>query len=236
MNPLGYFHMQLNLEGIRRKGGILLESIPAESGDFLLALFVKSADGQTDFLQSGELPAEFGRMLKRDAKEIPSPDIAFLADLFSGAGPAVRVEHFQTYAFPEYSCEPETTAARCLSKHDSRVVAFGFGGLADEVFAVEEGGKILSACVSVRQNAECAEAWVFTAESHRRRGLARRAVRAWADGVRARNLEPLYSHKMENAASAGLARSLGLTPVFEEIQFHREGAGGNPPEGNTEGG
>ncbi len=85
-----------------------------------------------------------------------------------------------------------------------------------EVYAIESQGQIISACTSSRQDAACAEAWVVTDSGHRRRGLAKRAVTAWAGELLRHGLIPFYSHAIENDASTGLARSLGLIPVFNE--------------------
>jgi predicted GNAT family acetyltransferase len=87
---------------------------------------------------------------------------------------------------------------------------------------VEAGGVILSACVSIRQNTECAEAWLFTAAEHRRKGLAQLVVTAWARDMMKAKLGPFYSHKLENIASVRLANKLGLVPVFEEIVIEKK--------------
>ncbi len=110
----------------------------------------------------------------------------------------------------------------CFQRDDPRIQNFGFDQLADQVYAVEQADVILSACVSVRQNAKCAEAWVFTACEQRGRGLAQLAVAAWAKHVMQDGIVPFYSHKIDNTASAHLANKLGLIPVFEEIGIERQ--------------
>jgi hypothetical protein len=45
----------------------------------------------------------------------------------------------------------------------------------------------------------------------------KQVVRAWARSLLEAGKVPFYSHKIENRASANLARRLGLQPVFEEI-------------------
>jgi len=217
MKPMEYLFMQMRLEGIRLNREGLLTSLSAECDDLPLALFVKSSDGQTASFFSEATSPELRETLNQSGKEIPFPDSRPKPVLISNAGVAIRIELYKTYRFPEKIPGPETAALRYLSKNDPRIVDFGFGGFADEVYAVEEGGAIVSACVSARQNAECAEAWVYTAGTHRRRGLAQQAVRAWSREMQARNLIPFFSHKMENIASAGLAGKMELIPVFEEI-------------------
>ena len=62
---------------------------------------------------------------------------------------------------------------------------------------------------------------MYTSPDYRQRGFAQKAVNAWARGLIQAGKVPFYSHKIENAASANLARKLGLQPVFEEIAFTR---------------
>jgi predicted GNAT family acetyltransferase len=94
---------------------------------------------------------------------------------------------------------------------------FGFDGLADEVYAVERNGALAAACVSTHENEDCGEAWVYTRPEYRKQGLAQKAVRGWASGLMNTVKVPFYSHKIENVASANLARKLGLLPAHEEI-------------------
>ena len=85
------------------------------------------------------------------------------------------------------------------------------------MYAVEYNGALVSACVSTRENESCGEAWVYTAPHYRQQGFAQKAVNAWARNLMSAGKVPFYSHKIENDASANLARKLGLQPVFEEI-------------------
>ena len=105
----------------------------------------------------------------------------------------------------------------CSSKHDPKIKTFGFDGFAENVYAIEQDDNIVSACVSTRENEQCAEAWVYTDPAFRNQGLAQRVVNAWAGSLIAVGKVPFYSHNIENTASATLASKLGLLPVFEEI-------------------
>jgi predicted GNAT family acetyltransferase len=121
--------------------------------------------------------------------------------------------------FPEYYAEAHVSGVKSFPKDEPKIRNFGAGfeGFADTVYAVEEGGVIRSACVAVRQNTECAEAWVFTAPEDRRRGLAQMVVTAWAQGQMKEGRVPFYSHRIANVASAKVAERLGLISVFEEV-------------------
>ncbi len=128
-----------------------------------------------------------------------------------------EVGHYKTYVFPS---QPVIEAdALCLSKHDPKVKTFGFDGFANEVYAIADDDRIVSACVSTRENKTCGEAWVYTAPEYRGHGYAQKAVRAWARSLMEAGKVPFYSHDIKNEASANLARRLGLLPVFEEISI-----------------
>ncbi len=126
-----------------------------------------------------------------------------------------EVGHYKTYIFPS---QPAMEAdVVCLSKHDPNVKAFGFDGFANEVHVIAENDRIVSACVSTRENQSCGEAWVYTMPEYRKQGFAQKVVRAWARSLMEAGKVPFYSHNIKNEASANLAKKLGLLPVFEEI-------------------
>jgi predicted GNAT family acetyltransferase len=54
---------------------------------------------------------------------------------------------------------------------------------------------------------------VFTAASHRGRGLARAATAAWSDQLWDRGIPLFYSHADDNVSSRRVAEGLGLRPL-----------------------
>ncbi|HLV36984.1 MAG TPA: GNAT family N-acetyltransferase [Spirillospora sp.] len=68
-------------------------------------------------------------------------------------------------------------------------------------------------------NAHSAEAWVFTDEIHRRRGFAKRVVRAWAQRIREQGRIPFYSHRIDNPVSQHLAESLGFVWYIDDAGY-----------------
>lgn len=100
------------------------------------------------------------------------------------------------------------------------------------LFAVVVDGERASYCCSSRENDSAAEAWVETFPEFRRRGYASRSVTAWACSVRDAGKTAFYSHRDDNLASAGLARTLGLVPWLSLVNFEiaeRAGADDNAP-------
>lgn len=86
-------------------------------------------------------------------------------------------------------------------------------------FCIIDGGEAVSGCSSSRENGSSGEAWVWTHERVRRRGYGQRCVAAWANDLLRQGKVPFYSHAHDNLASRQLARSLGLTWVFDACGF-----------------
>jgi hypothetical protein len=88
-----------------------------------------------------------------------------------------------------------------------------------EQFAALADGLVAATCVSARESALAAEAWVRTLPVARGHGYATRVTAAWALDVRRRGKTPFYSYSRENHASAGVARALGLIPFLDDVGY-----------------
>jgi GNAT superfamily N-acetyltransferase len=91
------------------------------------------------------------------------------------------------------------------------------------MMAVVEDGRAVSLCASVHASADFHHAGVETAPSWRGRGLADRAVAAWAERVRVLGATPLYSTTFDNLASQTVARRLGLALIASEFEVELAG-------------
>jgi RimJ/RimL family protein N-acetyltransferase len=149
--------------------------------------------------------------------DVKFPNIEPLLDLLRSANISFDVGHYKTYVFPPSIADSAHNDVKCFSREDPLVRIFGFGDFAEQVYALERDGRVVSACVSIRENDRCGEAWVYTDEKYRKQGFARQVAGAWAQGMLNADKVPFYSHKIDNMASAGLAKHLGLQPAFEEI-------------------
>jgi tellurite methyltransferase len=217
MEPLEYLHHQMRLEGIGLdQDNRMVALFPGQAG-VPLALMARFTNGSSIAFFDKAFPFEPGQALQGSAQDPNAIDEDYFIKTCQAFGLQMKVEHFRTYLFPEWYSQAGASTARTFAKDDPKVIAFGFDGFADQVYAVEEGGVIISACVSSRQNSESAEAWVMTAPDYRRSGLAQQVVRAWARDMLGHGMIPFYSHKLENLASEKLANRLGLVPVYEEI-------------------
>ncbi|MCC6300670.1 MAG: GNAT family N-acetyltransferase [Anaerolineales bacterium] len=218
MSPLDYLHLQLRLEGKGVIDGNLLRQMEVVPDEELPLLLVAQ-------LANGNLVSYFDEALQTDLKEelamqiasISFPKINPLIAILQSRNVIFEVEHYKTHIFPDTYAPFENDSVKCYSKNDPKIEVYGFGGFAKPVYAIEQDGKIVSACASTRENNFCGEAWVYTDEEHRHQGLAQKVVSVWANNLKTAGKVPFYSHKIQNSASANLAKRLGLQSVFEEI-------------------
>jgi hypothetical protein len=219
MRPIEYLLRQIELEGIQRVSNDLITRASPNADDSPLVLLACTSDGESLICLDELISVEI-----RD--QLPINDLQFFKtetsiEVFEKSGIHSKVSHSKTYIFPESFEYANVKMVKCFSQDDPKIVTFGFNGLADKVFAIEQEGMILSACVSSRQNSTSAEAWVFTHSDHRRKGLAQQVVTAWAKNMQKEGLTPFYSHNIENTNSALLAKRLNLIKVFEETVIEK---------------
>ena len=223
MAPSEYLFMQMELEGKCRVGDNLIAPAGPTSEGVPLVLLARTSDGESLTFPDASIPSEVKQRLIL-------PDLAGFSmetslEARRADGLLLTEGHYRTYVLPEALDQSDCGEVVCCSQNDPAIVAFGFHGLSDEVYAIKVGEEVVAACVSSRQDTRAAEAWVYVHPDHRRRGLARKVVKAWACGMRAAGRTPFYSHLAENESSAALAMRLGLTLVFEEKALERESAG-----------
>jgi GNAT superfamily N-acetyltransferase len=204
----------MKLEGIKIKNRNLITRLTPSVSEFPLIIFARTSDDQDLVYFDDTLPSALCNKL--NASNLQFSNAKSAIEILQSFGINATLEQFKTYTFPDNFAVAKIDNVSCLSHDDPKVVAFGFSGLADKVYAIEQEGMILSACVSSRQNSKCAEAWVFTHSEYRRKGLAQQVVMAWANSLLREGLIPFYSHKIENTTSANLANKLNLVHVFNE--------------------
>jgi RimJ/RimL family protein N-acetyltransferase len=221
MDPLTYLLLQMGLEGKGLVGEHTIRQVQNVPGEELpLLLLAQLADQKLVAYYSESLSSNLQTKLSASISSIEFPEITPIMAVLKLHNIRPDIDHYKTYLFPpQIRTNPEVI---CLSKHDPKAQAFGFDGFAEHVYAIEQSGRIISACVSVREDQNCGEAWVYTDPAYRRQGLANKVVSTWAHSLMRVGKVPFYSHKIENDASARLAEALGLQPVFEEISITRD--------------
>jgi predicted GNAT family acetyltransferase len=188
-----------------------VEIVPDE--DVPLMLIAQLADKRiTAYYDEALLPELYSELAMR-IRDVTFPKIDPLITLLQSRNISFAAEHYKTYIFPEKYSSFKDVKVKHYSKHDPAIEGLN----AERVHAIELKKKIVSTCVSSRENESCGEAWVYTIPNFRNRGYARRVVSAWAQSLISAGKVPFYSHNIQNNASANLAKRLGLQPIFEEI-------------------
>jgi len=220
MNPLNYLHLQLRLEGKALVRGYFMRQVKAVPGEEMpLMLITQLADKEPVIYYDEAISLDLQNELAASLREIKFPNLEAALGVLQKHNVIYEVGHYKTYLFPLLPVSDKDVLR--LSKDDPNVKAFGFEGFAEQVYAIEHDGNIVSACVSTRENEECGEAWVYTIPEYRHQGFAQKVVSAWAAGLMDVGKIPFYSHKLENTASANLAGKLGMQLIFEEISITR---------------
>lgn len=216
MDPLAYLHLQMRLEGKALVNGPFMRQVEVvEDEEMPWMLIAHLANQELVTYYDEAISLDLQEELAANFLEIQFPDVDLLLTVLKSHDLDYEVGYYKTYVFP--SQPAKEMHVTCLSKHDPKVKVFGFNGFAEHIYAVERDSRIVSACVSSRENVKCGEAWVYTDDQYRNQGLAQMVVNTWAGSLMENGKIPFYSHKIENKASSSLARKLGLQPVFEEI-------------------
>jgi RimJ/RimL family protein N-acetyltransferase len=216
MDPLACLHLQMRLEGKVLVNEFFMrqvEMVPDE--EMPLMLIAQLANEEFVAYYDEAISIDLQKELAANLPGIEFPEIDRLFAILKSHHLHYEVGHYKTYLFPVQPSENMKIIR--LSKHDPMVKMFGFDGFAENIYAIERDGAVVSACVSTRENEKCGEAWVYTDDKYRNQGMAQKVVRAWAGNLMDEGKVPFYSHKISNKISARLARKLGLQPVFEEI-------------------
>jgi RimJ/RimL family protein N-acetyltransferase len=208
--------MKLEGKGYNQDG--VLSSLGPGSEDIPLVILAKGNDGQQISFYGPSIPSKIQNAIKKH--EITFTDSEQLIGQMRSHNISIKVGRYKTYIFHEKLMEQNTNEVLRISKSDTRVKDFGFSGLGNSIYALLRKGVIVSACVSTRENNECAESWVFTSPENRRNGFAQKVVLAWAKENIGSRIIPFYSHENDNIPSMELANKLGLIPVFEEISIY----------------
>lgn len=209
----------MELEGIKAGNDNCITRVSPDIVEFPLVLVACTSIEQKFIYFDSSLPLALRDQLTVGG--LQSFKIESAVEMFEHFGISSKVGYFKTYIFPDNFANVNVSTVRYFSQDDPKIVDFGFNGLVDKVYAIEQDGLILSACVSSRQNSKSAEAWVFTHPDYRRKGLAQQVVTAWAGGLQRKGIIPFYSHNVENINSGKLASKLNLIRVFDEAVVNR---------------
>jgi len=222
MNPLEHLHLQLRLEGKEIINGNLLRQVEGIPDEEMPLVAISSLATNELFLYYDEsLSTEIRDELNQQIPALNFPNIDPIIKILQAHNFQLEIGHYKTYTFPNWYENIKADEVKWYPRSDHKIQAFNFGGFTEQVHAIEQDGKIVSACVSAKENSRCGEAWVTTDENYRHQGLAQKVVSIWARDLMLAGRIPFYSHKITNIGSAKLAKRLLLEPVFEEITISR---------------
>lgn len=219
MKPIDFLKTQMELEGIIVRDETFITRLNPEITEFPLILFAFTSDKQKLVYFDDQLSTELRNKLISSG--LISVRVESAIRLFDTYGVHTKMGNFRTYTFPNSIIALESENVKIFNRDDPKVVAYGFNGFPGEIYAMEVEGRIVSACVSSRQNYKSAEAWVFTHPEHRRKGYAEQVVTAWAESLLRIGIIPFYSHEIGNTNSANLARKLSLLHLFDETVIEK---------------
>jgi RimJ/RimL family protein N-acetyltransferase len=174
------------------------------------------------------LVAELARLAAAERSDWPQEDLPermrTIRERLASHAPIVQVYHGPAFRFPALPAVDEAGVAR-LAPGSAAPIDEHFAWLAPAlaecqpcVGAVADGA-VRAVCHAARRGARAVEAGIETAPGFRGRGLATRAVAAWARAVAAEGKAPLYSTEFRNRPSRAVAARLGLTPYAVDLHL-----------------
>lgn len=223
MKAAELLRIQLELECIGEDADGLLVRIPGAHPDGVPRFY--AAEHAEDRLCrcSHEVPPEVRAELLALPFERARDDAQVVCRLLAQHAPCAGIWRGRSYVFPAaFTALAHDGAALRLTERETPLIERFDAELLDfppPVFAVVVDGEIVSACVSSRENTRAGEAWVQTAPAYRGRGYARQVTAAWGASLVRRGKIAFYSHAQENAASAAVARGLGLEHYLTDTGY-----------------
>jgi len=211
--------LQLAIECVGLDEDGLLVRIPGPDPDEIARVYAyRHGDGHTMYFRR-DLPASLRGQVQALGAEAAFHDREAVKALLATDAPCTEVGVFHTYVFPSMvAANPSQfpDVVRLGETHRELIDEYqaGMDVVDRAVFAMIRDGMIVSTCVSVRENEDAGECYVFTLPEYRRRGYGRQVTAAWGHHLREQGKVAFYSHTEWNMASRAVAQSLGLLPCF----------------------
>ena len=222
MDALSHIHLQLALECIGLDSDGLLIRIPGPDPDEIGRIKgYRHAGGYTTYCRQ-DLPASLLEQVRTLGSEAVFHDREAVKGILALDTPSSQVEEYHTYVFPESAVLPSYPDVVRLGTHHAELIQAyheGMDVVGRAVFAVIREGKIVSTCVSARENDSAGECGVFTLSEYRRRGYGRQVAATWGAHLGDLGKVAFYSHTEENLASRRVAKSLGVRPSFRLVNY-----------------
>jgi RimJ/RimL family protein N-acetyltransferase len=222
VDPVSLILGQLELEGIGLDSAGRLAPLASVEAEAIPRVYLARHQAGFVRLYRNSLPDEIVARLDQLADATLLDDRALVRHILGFDTPCTDWWEGSSYVVSEPPPQREFPDVQRLDSADQLSLGgldSGVLSIGRPIYAVVVNGQVASTCISVRENASAAEAWVQTAPAYRRRGYARQATAAWAHDVRLAGKIAFYSHAWDNAASLGIARSLGMEWFIDAVGY-----------------
>lgn len=222
MNAPEIVQRYLAMDGLGVTTDSLLISLDESITDKMPRLLVLNYEQGYSLLPRHNLPAHLRDTLMRLSPELAFHDHERIKAILAAGVPCPEVWTGRSYTFPALRAEDYPSSVVRLSEAQRGLIVKYDPNLNPSqvtACAMLADGQIVSACVSSRENAIGAEAWVQTLPVHRRRCYARQVTTAWAFHLQQEGKTPFYSHHSDNLPSHALAHSLGLKWFMSDVAY-----------------
>jgi len=222
MNTPEIVQRNLAMDGLGITTDGLLTSLDESITDKMPHLLILIHEQGYSLFPRHNLPAHLRGALMKLSPELAFHDPGKIKAILAADAPCPEVWTGRSYTFPALRAEDYPSSVVRLSEAQRDLIVKYDPNLNPSqvtVCAMLADGKIVSACVSSRENAIGAEAWVQTLPAYRRRGYARQVTTAWAFHLQQEGKIPFYSHHSDNLPSHALAHSLGLKWFMSDVAY-----------------
>jgi len=200
-SPLSLLHQQMALERIGVDDSGHLYRLPGDNPDGIpRILTARLSNGQYIAYFRDDLPRPVAASLRKLAAEELHLQVSRVLSILGSNDPPW---HGRSGLFLK---RPPPTEFASVVEHDGR-------------FVLEIAGRIVSEAWSSRSTEFAAELAVETQPDFQRRGFARQVCAAWAAEQIGAGRRAFYSHNIGNTASAAVAKSLGVMPFMENVNY-----------------
>jgi RimJ/RimL family protein N-acetyltransferase len=208
---------QMALECIELDEHGLMVRIPGPDPDEIPRVVVYWHGGDCLLYFKAGLPPAIREAIHALGPEIARRDTGAVKALLARDRPCNHLFAGQTYVWESAADPTQFPEGVRLTEAHRPLIEVYHPGVAlgpRTVCGVIIDGQIVSTCSSSRENERAGEAYVYTRPECRGRGYGRQATAAWAYYMQEQGKLPFYSHRLDNLASQGVARSLNLQPCF----------------------
>ena len=217
--------LQFSLQRIGMDGDGCLIRLPGPNPDGVPRVYCATLDGISTIYLRADVAQPLRQQLRALTPAQIRDDPAAVCAILAQQAPCGSVWRGSSAVAERAIGEDEHPDARALDPtvaderalldaFDAEMAVYGW-----PVYAVVRDGRVVSACVSSREDGHGGEAWVQTLREARGRGYARQATAAWAHTLQGAGKVPFYSYSDDNVASAGVARSLGLRVYLVDVGY-----------------